>query len=72
MKAHTQEAYVIRAYIGDGFYQSREFTITWVEKQPAVEHTVTAYGLYGETMGITPGEKYTKDFAVGEESTPDR
>ncbi len=58
--------YVIRAYIGDGFYQSREFTITWVEKQPAVEHTVTAYGLYGETMGITPGEKYTKDFAVGE------
>ena len=34
--------YVIRAYIGDGFYQSREFTITWVEKQPAVEHTVTA------------------------------
>ena len=58
--------YVIRVYIGDGFYQSREFTITWVEKQPAVEHTVTAYGLYGETMGITPGEKYTKDFAVGE------
>lgn len=58
--------YVIRAHIGDGFYQSREFTITWVEKQPAVEHTVTAYGLYGETMGITPGEKYTKDFAVGE------
>ena len=58
--------YVIRAYIGDGFYQSREFTITWVEKQPAVEHTVTAYGLYGETMGITPGEKYTKDYAVGE------
>ncbi len=58
--------YVIRAYIGGGFYQSREFTITWVEKQPAVEHTVTAYGLYGETMGITPGEKYTKDFAVGE------
>lgn len=58
--------YVIRAYIGDGFYQSREFTITWVEKQPAVEHTVTAYGLYGETMGITPGEKYTMDYAVGE------
>lgn len=59
--------YVIEADIGDGFYQkSREFTITWVEKQPAVEHTVTAYGLYGETMGITPGEKYTKDFAVGE------
>lgn len=58
--------YVIRVYIGDGFYQSREFTITWVEKQPAVEHTVTAYGLYGETMGITPGEKYTKDYAVGE------
>ena len=58
--------YVIRVYIGDGFYQSREFTITWVEKQPAVEHTVTAYGLYGETMGITPGEKYTMDYAVGE------
>lgn len=58
--------YVIRAHIGDGFYQSREFTITWVEKQPAVEHTVTAYGLYGETMGITPGEKYTMDYAVGE------
>ena len=58
--------YIIRAYIGDGFYQSREFTITWVEKQPAVEHTVTAYGLYGETMGITPGEKYTMDYAVGE------
>lgn len=58
--------YVIRAHIGDGFYQSRKFTITWVEKQPAVEHTVTAYGLYGETMGITPGEKYTMDFAVGE------
>lgn len=59
--------YVIRAYNGDSLLGiSREFTITWVEKQPAVEHTVTAYGLYGETMGITPGEKYTKDFAVGE------
>ena len=61
--------YVIRVYIGDGFYQSREFTITWVEKQPAVEHTVTAFGLYGETMGITPGEKYTMDYAVGERVT---
>ena len=59
--------YVIRAYNSDSLLGiSREFTITWVEKQPAVEHTVTAYGLYGETMGITPGEKYTKDFAVGE------
>lgn len=59
--------YVIRAYNGDSLLGiSREFTITWVEKQPAVEHTVTAYGLYGETMGITPGEKYTMDYAVGE------
>ena len=61
--------YVIRVYFSDGFYQSREFTITWVEKQPVVEHTVTAYGLYGETMGINPGEKYTMDYAAGERVT---
>ena len=42
-------------------------TANFKDKEPTpVEHTVTAYGLYGETMGITPGEKYTMDYAVGE------
>ncbi|MCF2662025.1 S-layer homology domain-containing protein [Pseudoflavonifractor phocaeensis] len=29
-------------------------------------YTVTAYGLYGTTMGIEPGETYTEIFAAGE------
>ena len=30
-------------------------------------YTVTAYGLYGDTMGIEPGETYTEIFAAGDE-----
>ncbi len=31
------------------------------------KYTVTANGLYGTAMGITPGDTYTNDYAAGEE-----
>ncbi len=39
-----------------------DVTVTLVEG-----YTVTAYGLYGDTMGIEPGETYTEIFAAGDE-----
>ena len=32
----------------------------------ALAHTVTAYGLYGGAMGITPGETFTAKYAAGD------
>ena len=32
----------------------------------ALAHTVTAYGLYGGVMGITPGETFTAKYAAGD------
>ncbi len=45
---------------GNGY--SATFTLDAIPK-----YTVTAYGLYGETLGIKPGETYTEDYAAGDQ-----
>ena len=42
----------------------KDFTTTFTLKIPA-QYTVTAHGLYGGVMGITPGEDYTARYTVG-------
>ena len=42
----------------------KDFTTTFTLKIPT-QYTVTAHGLYGGVMGITPGEDYTARYTVG-------
>ncbi len=42
----------------------KDFTTTFTLEIPA-QYTVTAHGLYGGVMGITPGEDYTARYTVG-------
>ena len=42
----------------------KDFTTIFTLKIPA-QYTVTAHGLYGGVMGITPGEDYTARYTVG-------
>lgn len=39
----------------------KTFYAKWAEA-----YTVTAYGLYGVVMGITPGETFTAKYAAGD------
>lgn len=43
----------------------KDYSVTFTLKI-AKKYTVTAYGLYGGTMGIKPGEAYTAKYAEGE------
>ena len=42
----------------------KDFTTTFTLEIPT-QYTVTAHGLYGGVMGITPGEDYTARYTVG-------
>ena len=42
----------------------KDFTTTFTLEIPA-QYTVTAHGLYGEVMGIAPGEDYTARYTAG-------
>ena len=42
----------------------KDFTTTFTLEIP-MQYTVTAHGLYGGVMGITPGEDYTARYTVG-------
>ena len=58
-----------KPYRADFFLPNHDVTVTahWKEETPGENtYTVTAYGLYGDTMGITPGTVFTQEYAAGD------
>ena len=70
----TREGYLFKGwYEADDFSGSPVTAITATDEgnktfyaKWAQAYTVTAYGLYGGTMGITPGETFTAKYAAGD------
>lgn len=70
----TREGYLFKGWYEDANFSGSPVTAitdtdtgdkTFYAKW-ALAHTVTAYGLYGGVMGITPGETFTAKYAAGD------
>ena len=70
----TREGYLFKGWYEDANFSGSPVTaITATDTGDkifyakwALAHTVTAYGLYGVVMGITPGETFTAKYAAGD------